>query len=280
MYQCPLCDENFTRSSSLKYHTIHKVCQKTTDKMCPKCGYLFSTKQMCQYHISHNVCNTDHATPITTKPKLVLKSNYEQMSREELIHELTHVTGEFNHMKGKYEALKENPQQINNIVVFPASFGDENMEHISQKLGDILKPMIINHPFRSIPLLFDRIHNNDKLPEYHNVYVSSERSNYAMISDGKNFKYTPKKTIIDQIIEDKRSILNRYVDDNGKQLGEEVLAKYEKYQNRLDDNSEFRKTLEVEIGCLLLNMKSVIANDEKTRQLLDKVNDGQYELTQ
>ena len=123
-----------------------------------------------------------------------------------------------------------------------------------------------------------QIHNNQKIPEYHNVYISSERSNYAMVSDGESFKYINKKTIIDQIIEDKRSILNQYIDDNGEQLGEKVLAKYDKYQNQIDENSEFRKDLEVEIGGLLLDMKSVIANDDKTRQLLDKVNDGQYDL--
>jgi len=43
-------------------------------------------------------------------------------------------------------------------------------------------------------------------------------------------------------------------------------------------NSEFRKKLETEIGCLLLNMKSVIANDEQTRKLLEKVDQGKFEL--
>lgn len=81
-------------------------------------------------------------------------------------------------------------------------------------------------------------------------------------------------------IENKRSILNQYIDDNGDQLGEKVLNKYEKYQDQIDENSDFRKELEVEIGGLLLDMKSVIANDEKTRKLLEKVNDGHYELDQ
>lgn len=99
-----------------------------------------------------------------------------------------------------------------------------------------------------------------------------------MVSNGKTFEYKSKKTVIDQIIEDKRSILNQYVDDNGEMLGEKVLQKYERYQDQIDDNHEFRKDLEIEIGGLLLNMKSVIANDEKTRKLLDKINDGDLEL--
>jgi hypothetical protein len=249
---------------------------------CHDCGKFFSSTSSYKYHASHQVCSRKKDTPepkvnvtkVNEKIPLKLKVKYTDMSRDELMLRLSHV-------EGKYEALKETPQNVqNNIIVFPASFGKEDMDHIQQTLGDILKTMITQHPFKSIPLLFDRIHNSQQLPEYHNVYVSSERSNYAMVSDGKNFKYKPKKTIIDQIIEDKRSILNRYVDENGEQLGDKVLNKYEKYQNQLDDNSEFRKSLEVEIGGLLLDMKSVIADDEKTRQLLEKVNDGQYELTQ
>lgn len=70
----------------------------------------------------------------------------------------------------------------------------------------------------------------------------------------------------------------QYIDNNGDQLGEKVLSKYEKYQDQLDESSEFRKELEIEIGGLLLNMKSLIANDDKTRKLLDKVIEGHYEL--
>jgi hypothetical protein len=203
-------------------------------------------------------------------------TSFEQMTRDELLHEAI----EF---KSKYEALKENPQNIinnvsQNIVMFPNAFGNESTDVVKQKLGDILGPLIKNHTFSSIQTLFIKIHKNEKLPEYHNVYSSSERSSYALVSDGKTFNYRPKKTIIDQIIEDKRSILNEYVDQNGEQLGEKVLRKYERYQNQLDSNSEFHKDLELEIGGLLLDMKSVIANDDKTRILLDKVNDGNFEL--
>jgi len=245
--------------------------------VCSLCGKKISSTTSFKYHVSHKVCinKSSKQTEQTSKNKLIIKTKqqYANMSRDDLILQLSN-------MEGKYEALKENPVNNNNIIVFPSSFGNEDMDHIKNILGDILKPMITNHPFQSIPLLFTKIHNNEKLPEYHNVFVNSEHSNYAMVSDGKIFKYKPKKTIIDQIIEEKRSIINQYIDDNGEQLGEKVLNKYEKYQEHLDENSEFRKTLEIEIGGLLLDMKSVIANDEKTRLLLDKVNDGHYEITQ
>ena len=100
-----------------------------------------------------------------------------------------------------------------------------------------------------------------------------------MISDGKVFKHQPKN-VIDQIIESKRLILREYVDTNGDQLGEKVLQKYERYTDLLDEDVEFRKNLELEIGGMLLDMKAIIANDEKTRQLLDKVNDGDLDYVE
>ena len=58
----------------------------------------------------------------------------------------------------------------------------------------------------------------------------------------------------------------------------ELLKKYDKYQDQIDTDTEFRKGLEMEIGGLLLDMKAVIANDEKTRHLLEKVEDNDFEL--
>ena len=83
-------------------------------------------------------------------------------------------------------------------------------------------PLVSKKPFQSIPCLFEKIHKNKELPEYHNVYATSEKSSYALVSDGERFCNRPKKNIIDQIIVDKRSILNEYVDSNDQQLGEKV----------------------------------------------------------
>jgi len=277
MFNCPLCRKLLSTQSRLNYHIDNQVCIKP-DRTCITCHKTFSSKHNLIYHISNGVCNKK-------KPKLILKRvvkpSYEDLTKEELIAKLTETETKRMEAETKYKTLRENPQTINNSInVFPRAFGKEDMNHVQQKFGDFLGSLIKNHPHDTIQVLFKQIHNNDRLPEYHNVYSVSERAGYALVSDGKSFVYRPKKTVIDEIIEDKRSILNRYADENGEQLGERVLAKYEKYQNQLDDNSEFRKTLEVEIGGLLLDMKAVIANDDKTRQLLDKVNDGQYELTQ
>lgn len=273
--ECPQCHKILANLRSLKYHIDHNVCQKNTF-ICPLCQNSFTTLRGLNYHKNNNVCKKNKI-PLKLKKNNVPSTNvidsdpYLNLTKEEMRIKIVQL-------QAKVETLQENPQTVNNnnIIVFPSSFGKEDMKHVRETLGDILKPMVTRHPAKSIPILFNKLHNNEKLPEYHNVYISSERSSYAMVSDGQMFKHRSKKTIIDQIIEDKRSILNQYVDDNGEQLGDKVLQKYEQYQNDIDANSELRKELEIEIGGLLLDMKSVIANDEKTRRLLDKVNEGQY----
>lgn len=279
---CSDCGKFLRSSSSYKYHIDHAVCKRgRSEPQCPYCHKSFSTTQMCQYHVDHSVCQKPEPEPEPeTKKKLSLKvktSPISQMSREELEHEVAQLRGENT-------ALKEHPQTVNNtnnnnIIIFPTSFGKENMEYIKEKLGDVIKPILIEHTFQSIPQLIDTIHKNDKLPEYHNVYVANDRSQFAMVSNGKSFEYRPKQTIIDQIIEDKRTILNNYVGKNGQKLGRRVLSTYERYQEKLDEkDSPLLEQLELETAAMLLNMKSVIANDEKTRKLLAKVDRGQFQI--
>lgn len=272
--ECSLCHHCFSSQFKLKSHLANQVCQKSlTSRTCPSCGKLFTTKKRRQYHIEHSVCEKQQSNPDQSKIHLKLKerAKYANLSRDEMIIKMTQLETEV-------KTLKENPQTLNQVVVFPSAYGKEDLQHIQQILGDICGQLIKHQTFDSIPSLFTKIHSNQKLPEYHNVYSTGERSNYAMVSDGKSFKFRPKKSVIDQIIEDKRSILNHYIDENGDKLGDKVLQKYERYQDLLDDDSDFRKNLEVEIGGLLLDMKSVIADDEKTRMLLDKVDEGEFDL--
>lgn len=273
MYECPECHKQLRSKRTFESHVSNNICRKRCH-ICSFCNKNFTRKESLQYHLERQVCRK-------LKPKIVLKNVYAELSRDQLINKLVQTESELTYVKGEYNSLKENPQHIiNNIVIYPKAFGKEDIGYIQQKLGDIFKQLIKDPTLQYIPNLFVQIHNNEQLPEYHNVYTTSEHSSYALVSDGKKFKYCPKKTVIDQIIEDKRSLLNQYVDDNDGQLGKKVLDKYERYENQIDENSDFRKQLELEleIGGLLLDMKSVIANDEKTRKLLDKVDKGNFGL--
>ena len=252
MVKCLDCGKAFSTIYALNYHVNRHVCQK--GHICPTCNRRFTSSGSLNYHITHNVCKIPNR-----KPKLVLK-----VSHTDLLGELRRIKEENAQLKCRVKTLMEITKTPS--VISPSEFGKEDMKHVVDVLGEFLGDLV-KYPERSISGLFDKIHNNVKLPEYHNVYTFSERSSYAMVSDGKNFKYMPKKLVVDQIIEDKRSILNHYIDENGAQLGRRVVKKYETYQDALDTNEQCRKDLEVEIGALLLNLKSVVSDNPKPRRV-------------
>lgn len=269
-FECTLCNKTFSCKKTLTYHISHMICQKNKF-ICTICNREFASLQTLKYHQDHKVCeNNKNKIKIVFKPIARTCDDYSEITKEELIIENARL-------KGELKGVKETPTTVNNnIVVFPHAYGKEDINHIIETLGDVFISTIKYRTYRSIPLIFKSIHNNAKLPEYHNIYINSEKSSYAMVSNGEEFEFKPKKNIIDQIIEDKMSLIGKYIGDNVEQFGDKVLVLYNKYCDDLDSNAKFKKDLEMEIGGLLLSMKSVIANDEKTRQLLDKVNNGIY----
>lgn len=295
---CEFCEKQFASKAAKDYHVDKKVCQKPQpNKTCPYCHKVFKSKQSCENHVKNKICDESKKLPEEKeKIKLSLKKTtedhrllYDEMSREQLIDSLAN-------MERENKILKEKPQNVtidqrnvnidqrsvninmNQNIIFPSEFGKENMENIKNKLGDIFLGLIKKDLFQSIQGLIEKIHNSVELPEYHNVCIKNERNAYASVSNGKEFKRKPKKTIIDQIIEDKRSLLNSYVDENGDKLGKKILDKYERYQDLLDSNDEFKKSLELEIGGILLDMKTVIANDDKIRKSQVKENITDFNL--
>ena len=172
------------------------------------CNTTFSSKQMRDYHVTHNVCVSKEQKT----PKLVLKmdSYYESMDKETLIakiRQLESTSSSENQTTKQLTAsssvsLTQSPTttklvhsvvegnvNVNsnngntNIIIFPCAFGTEKVTTIQEKVGDVFK-VALKHAYTSISTLFREIHLNDRLPEYHNVYVSCEKTDYAKVSDG------------------------------------------------------------------------------------------------
>lgn len=99
----------------------------------------------------------------------------------------------------------------------------------------------------------------------------NKRDPYAQISDGEKYVYASKKSIITQLIENKRHILQEYVDNNGDNYGEKILRRYQNYVDFLDDDKEAQKDLEVDIICMLPNVSDVIGSDEWSKKLLGEL---------
>lgn len=270
-FQCSNCFRTFAKSHGLKYHQQNKVC---IDKQihCAACGGSFTRQSSLKRHLDNGHC--PHYQPPVSLVRQ--PTSISQPSLSPPIAPLSPLlrsvsTSQLPHPPEPFQpnvVLKLKPKSIRQNLIqegsgkFPVAYGMEDLERIYQVDGDIICPLVERHVFKCIPNLFQKIHANQQFPEYHNVYIPREKAMYAMVSDGHHFTHQSKKTIVDQIIEDKRSIINQYIDDHEDELDKRVLEKYERYQNQIDSDPQFRKELEIEIGGLLLDMKEIIINTQ------------------
>lgn len=282
---CHLCGKSFSRRLKLENHLDKKVCQKPQKNICIRCLHHFSSKQMYQYHIEHNVCQ--HVERPQLKPKIVLKVQCQKPTVDELLMELSETKeklsetkGKLSEMIGKYDSLKENPQTINNtqqinLIVPPAFLTVDNYEHLSRQLPNLLHEALSQHPSNCISYLIKETNCNPTQPMFNSIKVTNKRDDFVQISDGMKFIYAPRKKTIMDLIENKRHLLQEYVDNNGDKYGEKILRRYQTYVDLLDDEGKStQKELEIDIVCMLLNLSDVIGSDEWSKKLLDdlKVN--------
>ena len=153
----------------------------------------------------------------------------------------------------------------NNIMIFPSEFGTENEEYIRRKLGDeYFKNLIMKHACTSIPRLIRCIHAGSRFYEYHNVFVPNEKTPFAKVSNGTKFVTQPKHDVIERLMEDKRSMLNRYLEDH-PEYDEKSVQYFNEYQDKLDVDDLVHRQLELEIYATLLDLKEIIKEEQKLR---------------
>lgn len=267
-YKCLECNKSFSSRKAIDYHNDHKVCRKC---YCEKCGVHFSSHQNLKRHIAHNICKKHD------KLKLVLK-------KEVPIPENLTIRGLYEEnlqLKGQVEALKSHPQTVKNvkniqnvIVVPPAFLTLDSVAHLTKMLPELLHKAISEHGTECVSFVIKQTNCNPKLPLYNSVKITNKKDSYAQISDGTNYVYITKKKAIGELIENKRHILQEYIDTYGEKYGDKILKRYQRYVDRLDDDPETQKELEDDIACMLLNVSNVIGSDDWTKKLLEDLKHG------
>jgi hypothetical protein len=250
--QCPKCNKQLSSKQALDYHLDHESCKK--QHVCPRCDALLSSKRVLENHISKNICGKKDKIPVTLKKNIGDKIN--ELQEEILL------------LKGENKALKEHPQTVINILVPPAFLSIDNYQNMTVQSPNLLHEALTKHPANFISYLIKRTNCNPNMPLYNSIKITNKKDPYAQVSDGKKYVYVPKKTTITQLIENKREILQRYIDENGDKYGEKILRKYQNYSDFLDGDKEAQRDLETEIICMLLNVSDVIGSEDWSKKLL------------
>jgi hypothetical protein len=264
MNTCEKCHKEFKSEKGYILHMTKNICVKQ-NRTCTTCNRIFTDKRSLEYHITHVKC--------TEKITLRLKDPNQIQPRTE--HEANdELRSENLLLKGEIKALKENPQIVNNtnqtinIMVPPAFLSPDNGKQLTKQLPNLLHIALSKHPANCISYLIQETNCNPNMPLYNSIKITNKKDPYAQISDGDKFIFASKKKIIAELIENKRHILQEYVDNNGDKYGEKILRRYQNYVDFLDDDKETQKDLEIDIICMLLNISDLIGSDEWSKKLL------------
>lgn len=101
--------------------------------------------------------------------------------------------------------------------------------------------------------------------------MTNSKSKYAQISDGNQYVKAPKKRVIEDLIENKKHIIQSFIDEHGDKYGEKILLRYQRYMDLLDDDTITQKSLEDEIACMLMNISDIILTDDWSKILMDQL---------
>ena len=143
----------------------------------------------------------------------------------------------------------------NNIKLL--AYKDTDISKLSD--NDFIK--CINHNNMCIPQLIKMIHLDPKKPENHNIYISNLKNGYVMLYDGRKWNAFNRDETINDLLEDKQSIIEEKLEDwitKGEEYPE-LMKKFKRYLNKKENNEILNKIKE-EIKLMLYNNRKIISN--------------------
>jgi hypothetical protein len=141
----------------------------------------------------------------------------------------------------------------NNIELL--SYKNTDVSSLSDK--DILR--CINHSNMCIPHLIKEIHFNPNRPENHNIYISNLKNNYILIYDGNKWNLHNRNEVIDDLINDKESIIEEKIEDwiDRCEQYPEIMKKFNRYLEKKENDIVLNK-IKDEIKLILFNNRKMI----------------------
>ena len=159
------------------------------------------------------------------------------------------------------QAVTYNGDQNVNVVLNINSYKNTDLSHLRDR--DYLE--CIRKGNMGIPYLIEKIHFNPEKPENHNIFVNNIKSDYIkLIEDGK-WKVALQYETINMMVQDKANLvedkIEEWYDKNHKYSGEkykEILDKYPRFLNRLNDSKYIGRKVEQESKLVLFNKKDMV----------------------
>jgi hypothetical protein len=264
IFVCEKCDACFKSNCDLTRHLNKKIpCGKEEKEIydiikrtCQYCEVLYADVKGVGKHMK--IC------PLRPNETDELKQIIVQLSNKinEQSNKITEQNDKLDEIKEKID--KPNITNVNiqqNIIVTP--FGKEDISFLTLK--DYKK--IFNKGCYSIPEILKLIHCNENKPEFMNVYIKNFKDEYMFTFDGKDWDIEKKDDVLNNMIENKKNLLESKFDDMQSELPQYAITMFKKFLER-SDNDEVKNSIKDELKNMFYkNRNHVMKTIKKPKQI-------------
>ena len=288
---CPTCGKDFSTKQRLQYHMSKSVCVNKDFK----CKYCFSTftsrnamnrhmRLYCKYkdeldkdldfdkkeilekfaelQASFAASQASFAASQETLPRLLAQIDELKKENNQLKSQTPGTVSTINDSSSNNTntTINGDSANVNNGVVnniYLMGYGNEDMGRIDR--NELIKAF--SSGFNSTLKLTETMHFNPKYPEYHNIYISSMKNQYAMVYDGTDWNVVMKDELVDRLYNNKRDYIEENLDEFIGSLSASQIDALHRWLE-VDDEHTYVKKIKNDIRLLLYN-KRFMAIDNK-----------------
>jgi hypothetical protein len=233
IYCCEKCKAEFSKKSNYDKHVNRKTpcvpeekeqydIERKSCKFCPK---ILSTVHSCDVHMTTCRYKPNDVEKLT---QIIIEMNEKLNAKINIISEKI----------DKPNITNVNIQ--NNMIVSP--FGKEDLSFLTLK--DYKK--IFKKGCYSIPEIIKLIHCNEDKPEFMNVYIKNFKDEYMFTFDGRDWDIEKKDDVLNNMIENKKNLLESKFDDMQNDLPAYAITMFKKFLER-SDNDEVKNSIKDEL---------------------------------
>lgn len=235
-YKCARCLKDFSQKCDYIRHinrknmcpniskTATQIKEIPTQKLkCEYCDKIFSrTDSLFRHKMSFCKVKTQNDEMLENKNKTI----------EKLKKDIEILKLENENYKELFTKHKLHLLESKKVKIIP--LGKEDYDKLDG--SEYIK--IIERGFMCIPALIERLHFNEKIPEYHNVYIPQIREKYVTLFADEGWLVQKRLgEILEQLREEGTDVLEQKYKKCDEQIDKNKKKNFERYiDSRYDDN--------------------------------------------
>jgi hypothetical protein len=274
LYCCEKCQKEFQKKSNYLTHINRKKSCITEEhdqlklgkRTCQYCFDIYASPYAMKTHM--NICKKQ-PTEIDELKQIIVQLNDKLTNA--MIEQNNKLTNELKEIKEKVDKpniTNNNTFNVQNIIVVP--YGKEDISFLTLK--DYKK--IFNKGCYSIPEIVKLIHCNDNKPEFMNVYIKNFKDGYMFTFDGQDWDIEKKDDVINNMIENKKNLLESKFEDYQDELPKYAIDMFKKFLEKSDDNEVINSVKDELKNMFYKNRNHIRKNTIMKNERMKKIKNG------